>query len=425
MSEKKILLIGGNYWPEPIGIGKYNGEMIEWLSKSGVECTVVTSYPYYPHWKVQEPYTKNTWWFKKEIIEHATHGAKKITIYRCPQYTPSNPSGATRMLLDLTFSLSCFLIIIKLIFQEKHTHVISVVPSFQIGLVAIFYKLITKAKFIYHIQDLQIDAARDLGMINSKFLLNSMFKIEKFILKKADTISSISAGMIRKINSKTDKTVSMFPNWVDTEIFFPIDDKCALKNKFGFESYQKIVLYSGALGQKQGIEAIIQTAHDLKHIQNLKFVICGSGPYKSYLQEMVQKLHLSNVIFMPLQPAEDFNDFLNMADLHLVIQKKNASDLVMPSKLSAILSIGGAVLVTAPLHSTLFEVIDKYQMGILVEPENQGALSESINVATSSNNLVIQNNARTYAMNFLYKEEILSKFFKEIINKPQLISVED
>ncbi|GAB3925968.1 WcaI family glycosyltransferase [Mucilaginibacter myungsuensis] len=420
MSEKKILLIGGNYWPEPIGIGKYNGEMIDWLSKNDIECTVVTSYPYYPHWKVQEPYTKGNKWFKKEVIKSTGPGTKDITIYRCPQYTPSNPSGMTRMLLDLSFSLSCFIIVIKLLFQKKHSHVISVVPSFQIGLAAILYKFVTKAKFLYHIQDLQIDAAKDLGMINSKLLLKYMFKIEAYILRKADIVSSISAGMIRKINAKIDKGVVLFPNWVDTETLFPIENKVALKHKFGFEAHEKVVLYSGALGQKQGIEAILQTANDLRHLQDLKFVICGSGPYKPRLQEIAETLRLTNVVFLPLQPFEEFNNFLNMADLHLVIQKKNASDLVMPSKLTGILAIGGAVLVTAPSCSTLFEVIQENQMGILIEPEDQKALNKAVELAVINNDMFIKNNARAYAMNFLYKDNILSRYFEGFVNDKKL-----
>jgi colanic acid biosynthesis glycosyl transferase WcaI len=55
---KRILLISYNFSPEPTGIGKYNGEMIEWLVKKGYDCNVITAYPYYPYWKVQEPFFK-------------------------------------------------------------------------------------------------------------------------------------------------------------------------------------------------------------------------------------------------------------------------------------------------------------------------------------------------------------------------------
>src|SRR5277367_4166433 len=65
-SKKRILLLSGNYFPEPTGIGKYNGEMMDWLSAQNYDCGVVTSYPYYPHWKIQPPYTGKSFWYKSE-----------------------------------------------------------------------------------------------------------------------------------------------------------------------------------------------------------------------------------------------------------------------------------------------------------------------------------------------------------------------
>ena len=79
-------------------------------------------------------------------------------------------------------------------------------------------------------------------------------------------------------------------------------------------------------------------------LPDLKFIICGSGPYKKELQKMADSLNLNNVNFFPTQPFEKFNQFLNLADLHLIIQKASASDLVMPSKLTTILAVGGISL---------------------------------------------------------------------------------
>src|SRR5690349_10693010 len=102
--KKRILLIGYNFYPEPTGIGKYSGEMINWFADKGYDCTVITTYPYYPYWKVQEPYTKNKFWFKTENIDFESGG--KIMIYRCPIYVPAKPSGLKRIILDFSFLIS-------------------------------------------------------------------------------------------------------------------------------------------------------------------------------------------------------------------------------------------------------------------------------------------------------------------------------
>ena len=57
-----------------------------------------------------------------------------------------------------------------------------------------------------------------------------------------------------------------------------------------------------------------------------------TGTGKSNGEMMAENLKLDNLRFLPLQPFEKFNKFLGLVDLHLVIQKAIASDLVMPSK---------------------------------------------------------------------------------------------
>jgi len=408
--KKRILLIGGNFYPEPTGIGKFNGEMVDFLASQSYECTVITSYPYYPYWKVQEPYCKRRNWYTKESKE--TTGTTPIEIYRCPQYVPKVPSGMKRILLDFSFCLSSFFVVLMLLFRKRYDAVISVAPCFQVGLLAVLYKKIRGGKFVYHVQDLQIDAARDLQMIKSPWMIDLLLKVEKFILRNADTVSSISLGMIKRIARKYKREIVFLPNWVDTRSFYPVKEKSKLKKAYGFDQEDKIVLYSGAIGEKQGLEAILYTAHALRNHRSIKFVISGSGPYKQKLEQLKDRMLLKNVVFLPLQPFETLNEFLNMADIHLVLQKANVSDLVMPSKLTAILSVGGLAIVTAHKESSLFEFVSRHELGILIEPENQSALTSAISkvLIRNANAGDLNQNARRYAEEYLSIEKIIPDY---------------
>jgi len=410
MQKKRILLIGGNYLPEPTGIGKYSGEMMKWLAGEGHDCAVVTSYPYYPHWAIQSPYERKSYWYTKELDGQISDAIK---VYRCPHYIPKNPSGLKRIVSDFTFFISAFIQVCVLLFQTRYDYVIAVAPPFQIGLLGIFYRWIKGGKFIYHVQDLQIDAAKELGMIKSKSLLNVMLKIEEYVLRKADFLSTISEGMIVKIMNKCRKPVIFFPNWVDTQTFHPLEKKSQLKQQYHISPEEKIVLYSGAIGEKQGLDSILNAAKALSN-QKIRFIICGSGPYKEKLSLKAQRLGLNNILFLPLQPKEEFNEFLNMADIHLVLQKKNANDLVMPSKLSTILSVGGLALVTASRKTSLYNIITRHDMGIVVEPENQAALIDSIRSAIEHSYTSMKANARNFAIEFLTINNVIEKFMSEI-----------
>jgi colanic acid biosynthesis glycosyl transferase WcaI len=412
MQEKRILFIGGNYYPEPTGVGKYNGEMVDILAGMGYRCTVITSYPYYPYWKIQEPYVKHSKWYKREFKFSATNFTNPIEIYRCPQFVPHNPNGISRMVLDFTFFFFSFFKVLQLLFRKKYDSVITIAPCFQVGLLGTFYKVFTGAKFFYHIQDLQIDAAYELKMIKSKFLIKVLLKIEKFILKNADVVSSISVGMIKKINEKCNREIVLFPNWVDVKSFFPMEKKIHLKNEFDLNPFDKVVLYSGAVGEKQGLENILYAAQELSYIANLKFIICGAGPYKEKLQTKARGMRLKNVVFLPIQPKEKLNHLLNMADVHLVLQKATAADLVMPSKLTTILSVGGLAIVSANEGSNLHQVVSANEIGVLILPENKGSLLQALETVLTNNFENIKRNARMYAEEFLSIESVLPKYVR-------------
>lgn len=411
--KKRILLIGGNYFPEPTGIGKYNGEMIKWLAENGHDCTIVTTFPYYPQWKIQDPYVKSSFWFKSEILN--IPNARPVKVIRCPHFVPKNPTALSRSISDFSYFFSAYLAILALLFYRKFDNIITVAPPFTVGLLGIFYKKLRGGKLLYHIQDLQVDAARDLKMINSNTILKIFFSIERFIIHQSDCVSTISHGMIEKVKLKCKKEVMLFPNWVDIDAFYPMTDKAALKEEYGFKPTDKVVLYAGAIGHKQGLEAILHSAKILEGNPDIKFAICGSGPYKEQLVNLKDQMNLQNVLFLPLQPLNVFNSFLNMADAHLVIQKAGASDLVLPSKLSAILSVGGLAIVTASEGTSLYNIMSSTNMGIVIEPENQDELVAAISSVANGNFNDKSKKAREYAEQYLCRNRILSNCFTEVL----------
>lgn len=411
---KKVLLLSHNFWPEPTGIGKYNGEMIAWLAKNNFQCTVITTFPYYPQWKVQAPYKNRG--YQKETIQFSDD-SQPVKVYRCPTFVPKNPTGKNRMLQDISFWLSKSPLIVKMLLNAvQHDLIITIAPPFHLAYLGLILKR-KSSRLLYHIQDLQIEAAQDLGMLSSPRLFKRLFKVERDILERADFISTISEGMVQKVQKKIDKPVYFFPNWADTYFFFPIENGDRLKEKWGYQSGDVIFLYSGAIGEKQGLEDILFSAETFLDQQRIQFIICGSGPYKERLIASAQHRGLTNVKFLPVQEKENFNEFLNMADYHLVLQKANAGDLVMPSKLTTILAIGGVCIVTASSGTTLFEVVKKYDLGYVVEPEKPLLLTELISqVAHNTKGRRSKSeNSRNYAVEYLNIDKVMSKFVRDFI----------
>ena len=100
----KIILYSLNFKPEIVGIGKYSGELADYLNDKGHNIRVITAPKYYPEWQIE----KNRFY-----VENFS----RYEIYRCPLYVPKYPNGIKRVLHLI--SCTCYLVSPL---QEEHTH---------------------------------------------------------------------------------------------------------------------------------------------------------------------------------------------------------------------------------------------------------------------------------------------------------------
>ena len=413
----RILIYSLNYYPEVTSSGKYTTEMAEWLAADQKNIVdIITGMPFYPHWQIQKDYKRKVW--AKERIN-------QVNIFRCPIYVPKDGGTLKRILHETSFSISSLFWWLSRFFV-KYDLVIAICPPFQTGLLPLIYSKLKTTPWLYHIQDLQLDIAKNLNLIKNKRALNLLASIETFLLERATYVSSISEGMklriLDKISNK-EKYIDL-PNWVDTNYLYPnnsADYITQIVNKKypgKIKAETKIVLYSGNLGEKQGLENLLEVANELRNIDHIFFVICGDGVAKKRLENQFEEMKLQNLCFLPLQPYSKLPDFLNSADIHLVLQKKNTSNLVLPSKLTGILSVGGLVIVTTDQGSFLESIINQYNMGVCIEPENNtellNALLRIYNKSSESDEM--RQNARNYALNYLNQDSILENFYNKVIS---------
>lgn len=408
----KFLLYSINHSPEQVGIGKYNGELASALAERSVETHVVTALPYYPLWKRQNGF-KNRWSLEKQ--------KDNLTVYRCPLYVPKNVSTIKRIIHLFSFACSSALRLLTLL-KLKPDILFLVQPTLFCAPAALLYCKLTGAKSIMHIQDFEIDAMFGLGLADNLMkdegkLKHIIQSIEAWLLKRFDIVSSISYSMLDNARNKgvhEDKLL-YFPNWVDTNFITPETSGDTVREDWGFTPECKIVLYSGNIGKKQGLELVLSAAEKLADRKEVKFVIVGSGAGEKTLLQMASDRKLTNVEFKPLQPWSLMPQILAMADVHLVVQKRGVAAALLPSKLTNILSAGGHALVTAEANTELGILADNYP-GIYecVEPENEEAFISGLVTCLQKNTHLVNNVARDYTTDNINCKKVINRFTESI-----------
>lgn len=411
----KILIYGLNFEPELTGIGKYTGEMAHWLANGMHEVRVVTAPPYYPGWKVDKAYLRQP--YRKQRKGN-------LFVFRCPLYVPAKPTGMKRILHLFSFALFSFPTMLAQIAWRPHA-VLMIEPTLACAPAALLVSKLSKAHAMLHIQDFEVDAAFNLNIVKSQAIRKLVTSFEKWVMNRFDTVSTISNGMLKTLEAKgiqKDKSFQL-PNWVDIQHIYPIhyDHSAAKLNAnhfakfFGFSEEDVVLLYSGNMGEKQGLDLIIHAAAALKSSPKYKFVMCGNGAACARLKEAAK--NLCNVFWLDLQPIELLNQLLNFADIHLLPQQEGAADIVMPSKLTGIFASGKPVIATSTTGTSLYDTVT--DRGIVVPPGDLSQFVAAI-VSLASNpeqQIRLGYSARQFAEQNLSKDGILQKLEQHLLNK--------
>jgi colanic acid biosynthesis glycosyl transferase WcaI len=231
-----------------------------------------------------------------------------------------------------------------------------------------------------HIQDFELDAAFELGMLKGVWIRALAEGWERRTLRRFDRVSTISGAMRQRAIQKgvDPERAVLLPNWVDLETIRPQGPEQRAANPYrrelGLAAGACVLLYSGSMNKKQGLELLVSAMEELAELPDLVWLLAGEGPSKAALAAATAGR--SNVRLLPLQPPERLNDWLNVADVHLLPQKAGAADLVLPSKLLGMLASGRPVVASSPAASELGQIAE--QAGLRVEPEDARAFAAAV-----------------------------------------------
>jgi len=400
----RLLLYGLNFAPEPTGVGKFSGEMAAWLAARGHELRAVVAPPYYPVWRRDRSFPP----FREEIWQG-------VRVYRAPLYVPDRPTGTTRVAHLLSFAAASLPLAWWHAVSFHPEVLIAVAPTLMTAPGAMAAAALTGAKTWLPVQDFETDAAFGLGLLGGSGPREAALASERLILRRFNRVSTISEPMRRSLIMKgvaPDRT-RLLPNWTDLTSIRPFDSTSPLRAELGIPADTVVALYAGTLGEKQGLEILAEVASRLESPPEMVIAVAGDGPGRTRLAEAAASS--PRLRLLPLQPIERLNDLLNLADMHLLPERAEAADLVMPSKLGGMLASGRPVIAAVRPDGAIATAVA--DAGIVVPPGDAAAIATAIVqlARDPAHRSALGRAARGIAERNWDRDAILQRFEKELL----------
>ena len=377
----RVTVIGINYHPETTGIGPFNTGLCEYLSKAH-EVEMISTFSYYPLWKKLPG---------EEKLVRRTEVLNDVKLHRGWHYVPAKATAIKRMVHELTFIGAS---VLRALFSKSPDVYVVVAPPLLSGLAIGFIARLKGRPVLFHIQDLQPDAAVWLGMLTQKWLINTLYWFEALTYRWMNVVSGITPAMIKVLLEKDlpANKVKLLPNWIPISKDSSLPERKSetamqVRRELGIKDETFLAVYSGNMGSKQGLDVLLDAALELKHrnipASEITMMICGDGAEKVRLIEKANELGLDNLIFTPLLPYEDYKAILTSIDISLVTQVLGSGKAFFPSKVLSILAAGCPILAVCDDESPLHESLAEANAGVTAHPENAGAIVDQLKTIAS------------------------------------------
>lgn len=224
-----------------------------------------------------------------------------------------------------------------------------------------------KTKLVYDSHELFTEVPE---LIDRTFVKNTWLRIEKFIVPKLKHNYTVCNSIANYYNSKYNTNFKTLRN-------LPFKTTNNLNGTFPFNTNnQKIILYQGALNKGRGLELMIET---MKRIDNVIFVIIGSGDVEKQLVLQVKKLNLQEKVkFISKITPKALQKLTPLADLGLSIEEDLGLNyrFALPNKVFDYIQAQVPILVSDLIE--MKQIVEQYNVGEIILDRSPTALANQI-----------------------------------------------
>jgi colanic acid biosynthesis glycosyl transferase WcaI len=395
----RILHLGINYWPDETGIAPFATGRCEYLAACGHDVVACVGLPYYPRWRVPPSY---------KFLPFPNEQRSNVKIARSWMYVPQRPTSPRRILHEISFVCSSLL---RAAVLSRPDLIFITSPPLALGATGAVLSRLWGVPYVFHVADLQPDAAVDLGMLDDGLFVRTLYRLEMLAYRYAALVSTLTEAMREKIIAKgiAPEKVALFSDWIDPALF-----TVAVPQQSSQKPY--VVAHFGNMGVKQGLGVMIDAAAQSHENDDVVYRLVGDGAARRNLEDRSRKLRLHNVEFLPLQPRDRFLDLLSASDVCLVTQQENVADIVFPSKVITLLAAARPLIASVGAGSEVARVVVDSHAGLIVPPGDPHALRCAVDRLRAQPHLALEMGqaGRAYALKRWQREAVLSSMEKTL-----------
>lgn len=372
----RILILSLVFRPDNVSTAQIMGDLAVDLKARGHEVFVITTVPHYNNDPVAlEGQPLQRYWGK--IVQRSDYCGMQVWHAWMPR------KGRNKLLRILAWvGFHLITTMAGLGSRFKPDIILAPSPPLTIGVSAWLLGLRHHCPFIYNVQEIYPDVAVNLGVLKSRFIIDLLLKLERFVYAKAKALAIISEGMAARIHAKnipSDK-IRIIPNFVDINDFRPLPKVNPFSLQHGLHD-KFVVSYAGNMGKPQGLDALLEAANIVRDMTQIHFLLMGDGSERTHLIEKAHHLQLSNITILPYQPYHLMAEAYATADTSFVSQAPGTSSDGIPSKVYRIMACARPVIACTEADSDLARLVARADGGMVVPSADAEELAKAIRQA--------------------------------------------
>ncbi|MET7648285.1 glycosyltransferase [Streptomyces sp. NPDC005426] len=359
LAGRRLLVVSTNYAPELTGIGPYAAQLAEHWAGAGADTHVLTGMPHYPSWRT-EPAYRGVW--------RADEQRSGVTVHRRRHYVPPRQSALRRA----AFEASVLAHGLAAPPAVRPDAVIAQLPTLAGGVIGARLARRHGVPYLPVVQDL-MGAAAQSGIPGGGRAAALASRAERYALGAAALVGVIHESFVPRVAAYgvAPDRIRVVPNW--SHVQAPSADRAATRARLGWPEGTPVVLHSGNMGLKQGLEVLVDAA---RLAPGIRFVLMGDGNQRDALRARASGL--SNLDFLPPACPDEFTDVLAAADVLAVTQRASVLDMSVPSKLTSYFVSGRPVVASVADEGGTAQEVQRSGAGLLVAPEDPAAVLAAV-----------------------------------------------